>query len=61
MGDVSIIARRNPLYKLFDNYKTVYNYFDDWIVVRATEDGCAVKEIAMKKSENSCIETIFWE
>lgn len=56
-----LAAENHPVYRLFDWYKPVFDYFDDWIVVRATEDGAEVKEIVMRKKEKPHVETIFWD
>lgn len=51
----------HPAYKLFDKYESVFDYFDDWVVVRATEDGYVVREIVLKKKGKPHLETVFWD
>lgn len=55
-----LAAEKHPVYRLFDWYKPIFEYFDDWIVVRATEGCREVKEIIMRKKERPHVETVFW-
>ncbi len=52
-----------PLRDLFERYKVIYDYFDDWIVIKPTEieeDRCRINVIMKKKSETH-IETLYWD
>lgn len=51
---------QHVLYYLYDEYKTVYEYFDDWIVVKANSDYTEIQEIVIKKKGNKHIETCEW-
>lgn len=49
-----------PRYIDGDIYKTVWDYFDDWVVVRADESGTGVGELVMKPKTENHIETCWW-
>ena len=51
---------RDVQYLLYEKAQKVFNYFDDWIVVRATEDGKGIGEIIMKKKAEYRSETHLW-
>lgn len=50
----------NALYKLYDSYKELYNYFDDWILIRANSDCTEIKEIIIQKKKDIHVETYLW-
>ena len=45
-------------YILYDKYKEIYKYFDDWIFVRANDDYTEIAEIIMQKKRDTHIETV---
>lgn len=50
----------NALYELFDRYREIYNYFDDWILIRADSDCTGIKDIIMQKKNDIHVETYLW-
>ncbi|MBR1853004.1 MAG: hypothetical protein IJ794_07665 [Lachnospiraceae bacterium] len=51
----------DPLYYLWEHYRKIYEYFDDWVVVRATKDLKEISEILMhRKCAEGRLETIDW-
>lgn len=48
------------LYELSDKYKAIYEYFDDWILIKANSDYTEMKEIVMHRNNNNHIETYLW-
>ena len=59
-----VLQFRNPCYRIWENYKFIYDYFDDWILVKTSEDYSHIKELVLKKNQESDkarrIETINW-
>lgn len=51
---------RSTLDELYDRYEDIYNYFDDWILIRANSDYTEIKEIVMHKNNDIHIETNKW-
>ncbi len=49
-----------PIHKLFKEYREIFDYFDDWIVICADEENSNLSEIIMKVKEEEHIETIEW-
>lgn len=48
-------------YDLFSLYKPIFNYFDDWIVVKPDEDHERAAGFIVKKETDIHIETIMWQ
>lgn len=51
----------HPLYKLWDCHRSVFDCFDDWVVIRPDESGKNVGEILLRPKEETHTETIFWQ
>lgn len=49
-----------PLYQLWDRYRSVFQCFDDWILVRADGSGKNIGDIILHARGDSHRETIFW-
>lgn len=49
-----------PRYIDGDIYETVWDYFDDWVVVRTDESGAGIGELVMKPKTEHHIETCWW-
>ena len=48
-------------YLLWDNYREIFDYFDDWVVVKTSEDKKEITGFLIKKKqEEERIETINW-
>lgn len=56
-----IIESSNPIFMMFENYKTIFKYFDDWILITADESGNDVGEIVIRKKEEQHLETFLWK
>ncbi len=53
-----ILSNKYPIHEgLFNKYRKIFNYFDDWVVVVPTESGLQFK---MRKKSDEHIETIEW-
>ena len=51
----------DPLYHLWENYREIYAYFDDWIVVQTTDDMREINGmIVRKRQEGGRPETNCW-
>ncbi|MDY5987248.1 hypothetical protein [Sporofaciens sp. SGI.106] len=48
------------LYSLYDKYRKIYEYFDNWILVRTNDDYTDITEIVMQKKEDVHVETCMW-
>lgn len=46
--------------KFYDNYKKIYEYFDDWILLKTDEANTTITDIIVKKKEEKHIETCNW-
>lgn len=55
-----ILESDRPIYKIFKEYKTIFEYFDDWILITTDDSGTEVKEIIMRKNEEQHLETYLW-
>lgn len=49
------------VHMLWSHHRDVFNYFDDWILIRANEDNTEIQDIVLHKKERNHIETIEWE
>lgn len=45
---------------LYSKYKVIYQYFDDWIVIKTDGNYEDIIEIIVKKKEKHHIETNVW-
>ncbi|MGN0247259.1 MAG: hypothetical protein ACI4DK_15010 [Lachnospiraceae bacterium] len=50
----------DALYELFDRYRAIHNYFDDWILIKANSDCTKIKDIIIHKKNDIHIETYLW-
>lgn len=48
------------LYKLYNNYRVVFDYFDDWILIKANNEYTELDEIIMHKNTDVHVETNTW-
>ena len=48
-------------YKLFDLYRDIFDYFDDWILVTCDENYKNIEKIIVKKQEEKHPETCCWK
>ena len=55
------ISARNPIGYLRNNYYTVYDCFDKWIVIRCDSDYKSVTDILMRKKTKDHEETYLWD
>lgn len=46
--------------KLFDKYRRIYRYFDDWILLKTNEEDTEIVDIIVKKKEEVHKETNMW-
>lgn len=58
----AILDSDDPLYELYEHYKNIFNYFDDWIVVDCDENYQKITNIYMnpKAPETERMETCDW-
>ncbi len=47
-----------PVRTFYDNYKSIFKYFDDWVVVVKSDTGLSFK---VRKKEENHVETIDWK
>lgn len=50
----------SPLYQLRERHKSVFDCFDDWVVIRPDESGKTIGEIILRPKTEQHTETIFW-
>lgn len=48
------------MYKLFDKYHNIFDYFDDWVLIKADDKCENISEIIVRKEEEKHIETCEW-
>lgn len=57
-------AKQRPgesyVHMLWSHHRDVFNYFDDWVLIRANEDNTEIRDILLHKKERNHIETIEW-
>ena len=54
----SVLAEKFPIHHgLFDNFKYIFEYFDDWVVVVPEESGL---RFMLRKKADEHVETIEW-
>jgi len=56
-----IINQKYPTEYFWENYKSLFDFFDDWILIKADSKRKNVKKIIVKEKEEKHIETIFWK
>ncbi|WP_415944133.1 hypothetical protein [Megasphaera elsdenii] len=58
----AILDSDDPLYELYEHYKNIFNYFDDWIAVDCDENYQKITNIYMKPRapETERMETCDW-
>ena len=49
-----------PLYSLYDRYKEIFSYFDDWILVHTEDEDKRITRYILKKKAEKHVETIEW-
>jgi hypothetical protein len=50
-----------PVYCFFENYRTLFEFFDDWIVGKADEHQKKIDRFIVREKTDVHTETIFWE
>ena len=50
----------HALYHLYEQYRKIYEYFDDWIVIKSDNTYTDIEKIILRKKENKHMETIQW-
>ena len=50
-----------PVYCFFENYRTLFKFFDDWIVVKADESQKKIDRFIVREKTDVHTETIFWK
>ena len=56
-----VIKETFPLRYFFENYRTLFEFFDDWIVVKADESQKKIERFIVREKTDVHTETIFWE
>lgn len=51
---------RLSMYSFFDHYEKIFNYFDDWVLIKTDADDIEVTDIIVKKKEVAHAETYSW-
>lgn len=51
---------RLSAHKLYDNYREIFAWFDDWIVIKTNYANTAITGIEVRKKEETHIETCEW-
>ncbi len=59
-GDSDDKNKRLSDFEFYDKYRKLYDYFDDWILIKSTEDNTAIAKIIVKKKTETHIETCNW-
>lgn len=55
------LARKEcPLHNLYHDHRSVFDCFDDWVLIRPDESGRNVGEIILRSKEEQHTETIHW-
>ncbi|MBE6909223.1 MAG: hypothetical protein E7474_06590 [Ruminococcaceae bacterium] len=50
----------HPIYDLFESHKSIFEYFDDWVLCRTDAEYTKITEFVMKPHTETHIETINW-
>ena len=56
-----IVNAEFPSPFLREHYRTLYNFFDDWVVVKANPNFTKIERFIVREKEKNHIETIFWK
>lgn len=56
----SLLQEDGPLCQLWDRHRSVFQCFDDWILIRSDESGKNVGDIILRAKEDPHKETVFW-
>lgn len=59
LEDVTKKGKAN-MYLFFDKYQNIFRWFDDWILVKTSEDHKQITDIVVRKKEKEHIETCEW-
>lgn len=46
--------------EFYHKYRTIFDYFDDWILIKTNEENTEITDIVMKKMSENHIETCEW-
>lgn len=57
---LGLISARNPIGYLRNNYYSVYDYFDKWVVIKCDNEHKSVADILMRKKTKEHEETYLW-
>ena len=55
-----LYEQKLSMYKFFDHYKKIFDYFDDWVLIKTNEDDTEITDIIVKKKSDKHIETCEW-
>ena len=47
--------------KFYDKYREIYEYFDDWILVKTNRNNHKITKFIIKKQAKNHMETINWK
>ena len=54
--------RENPCHRIWEQYKAIYNYLDDWVVVKTNEDMTEITGFIVHRDQGEDrVETIDWK
>ncbi len=57
----TVLNASDPIECFFESYKTLFKYFDDWVVVIPSIDNSSIDRIIVRKSDGDAhLETINW-
>lgn len=56
----TLAGEDDPLYRLREGHKSIFNCFDDWVVIRPDESGRKIGELILRPKTEQHTETIFW-
>ena len=56
-----IVNAEFPAPFLWEHYRYIYNFFDDWVVVKANPSFTEVEKFIIREKSEKHIETIFWQ
>lgn len=54
----TVLADRYPVHKFFEHYKSLFRYFDDWVVVETDENCTEITGFQVCKAGETHVETI---
>ena len=46
--------------KFYHEYRKIFDYFDDWILIKTNEENTEITDIVMKKMSENHVETCGW-